>query len=107
VTRLLADFAAEVRADGATPVVLIFPGEGEIEAARDGRPAFYAPLLNTLEQRGIPVIDLTPVLGAAAREHPFAEVIQGHFRAVGNSAVARTLADRLPELTASTCGRLD
>ena len=102
---VLAGFAEQVRADGATPVVLILPGDAEIAIARDGRARSYTPLLEALEQRAIPTIDLVDVLGEQARLHRLAELIQGHYRPLGNSVVAHTLADTLPRLTAETCER--
>ena len=77
---MLTHFAAQVRTDGATAIVLIFPGEGEIAAQRDGRVRSYSTLLEALEQRGIAVSDLTDVLGNGASQHSLGEIVQGHYR---------------------------
>jgi hypothetical protein len=100
---VLTEFAEQVRRDGATPVVLIFPTISDIESARDGRPKAHAPLSTLLEQRGIDVIDLTDALGEEARRTELRQVIRKHYAPGGNAVVSRTLASRLPPLLASTC----
>jgi hypothetical protein len=103
VLRILNSFSAQVRADGATPVVLILPGEGEVFSTLDGRPHRNARLVSALDRLAVPTVDLVPYVAEQARQHDFGEVVRGHLRAVGNLAVARALADRLPALTAATC----
>lgn len=100
---VLSAFADQVRADGATPVVLVFPMRDEVEAARDGRPKTHQPLLDALQARGIPVIDLTDTLGRQARRVDMSKLFDGHYTPFANEKVAETLAERLPALTAATC----
>jgi hypothetical protein len=52
-----------------------------------------------------PCAAVTDALGDQARESGLNRVIAGHLQPLGNAVVARTLADRLPALTAATCGR--
>ena len=94
-----------MRSDGATPVVLIFPWRPEITAQRDGAPRAHAALLEALKQRGIATIDLTEALGEQARRSSIGNLVVDHYRPLGNTVVARTLARELPRLTAPTCGR--
>lgn len=101
---VLAGFAEQVRADGATPVVVIFPWRDEIQAAAAGRPKPHAPLLEALERRGIATIDLTDALGEAARRSGLAPLVTIHYRPAGNAVVAAELARRLPRLLEPTCG---
>ena len=102
---ILAGFATQVRADGATPVVLVFPFRDEILAARDERPKAHQALLDRLAEREVPTIDLTEELGQQARRSSMGNLIVQHYRPLGNRVVARTVASRLPRLAAATCGR--
>jgi hypothetical protein len=101
---VLEAFAAEVRAAGATPVVVVFPWRDEIEAAAAGRSKTHAPLLEALGRRGVATIDLTDALGQAAREQGVARLVTIHYREAGNNLAASELARRLPGLIAPTCG---
>jgi hypothetical protein len=102
---VLAGFAAEVRGQGATPIVLIFPLRDEITAQRDEAPLTHQPLLDALRQRGIATIDLTEALGQQARRSSIGNLVVDHYRPLANRVIGRTLASRLPRLTAETCGR--
>ena len=102
--RVLVGFAEQVRADGATPVVVVFPTRDEIAAGRDGHPKPHAPLLERLEQRGVAVVDLTDALAAEARQVSPGELIAEHLRPRGNRVAAEALATRLADLMAPTCG---
>ena len=104
LTAVLTQFADEVRADGATPVVLVFPTRVEIERQRDGREKIHAPLLQVLNQRGIATIDLTDAMGRQAHSADLNNLAPRHYRPLGNQVVARTLKEQLPRLTAQTCG---
>jgi hypothetical protein len=107
LTAVLTGFAAEVRADGATPVVLVFPNQMSIVVQRDEKPKQHAALLAALAQRGVATIDLTDALGRRARRSGVSGLMSGggHYSPLGNAVVARTLADQLPALTSATCGR--
>jgi hypothetical protein len=100
---ILTEFAREVRSDGATPIVTIFPREDEIPAGKRDRDRPYDSLVHLLKERGIKVIDLAEPLGAFARRRGLGDVIETHYRPVGNGVVARALAQLLPQLTAETC----
>jgi hypothetical protein len=104
LSTVLVQFARQVRSDGATPVVLVFPYANEIVAAQQGRPKTHAPLLDLLAREGIATIDLTDALGLAARDHGVEELINSHYRPLGDAVVADALAQQLPDLIAPTCG---
>lgn len=101
----LSQFARQVRADGATPVVVFFPSKVEILAELDGRSKAHAPLINTLRQRDVPTLDLTDPLVEEARRSGVDAVVKDHYRPLGNTTVAQALGAQLPDLTRQTCGQ--
>jgi hypothetical protein len=103
LTTVLIQFAEQVKADGATPVVLVFPSKPEIEVARDSGPKHYQSLLQTLADQQIPLLDLNDALGQEAQTVPLQRLIRDHYQPRGNAVVAQTLAAQLPALTADTC----
>jgi hypothetical protein len=101
---VLVGFARQVRADGAMPIVLVFPME-EAMPQYDGRPDSHAALLEALQQQGVPALDLTDALGEAANSIPLRDLFgPAHYSPLGNAIVARTLAEQLPSLIAEACG---
>jgi hypothetical protein len=103
LTAVLVGFSDEVRANGATPVVVIFPLSGEVLNQRDRAQKTHAPLLERLAQHGIATVDLTDAFGQQARRADISRLFEGHYTPFGNELAARTLARELPELTAGTC----
>ncbi len=95
VERVLTGFAAEVRADGARPVVLITPGVSDIERLRDGRSIRYAPLLEVLKQRGLEVWDGREAFVKYGATQDMKELFTGHYAPEGARVVARWLGERL------------
>lgn len=96
MTAVVAGFAEQVRANGASPVVLLFPSDVEIIEQRDRQPKPHQPLLDALAARGLTVIDLSDPLGRATRDRKLGELIAVHYRPAGNALVAETLARKLP-----------
>ena len=105
VQRVLAGFARQVRAQGATPVVLLLSPEDDLNRALRGEPPVYAPLADWLNQQGIPTLDLTDDLVDEARRSGLGAVMgdRTHYRPLGNRVVADALARRLPPLVTDTC----
>jgi hypothetical protein len=101
---VLAGFADQVRSDGATPIVLIFPWGEEISNAREKDKQPHAPLIAALRARGVAVIDLAEALGREARRTKIDKLVADHYTALGNTVVANALTAQLPGLTAATCG---
>ena len=56
------------------------------------------------KQYGVPTIDLNDALVAGGERNGLDPIIGNHLRPQGNAIVARVLADKLPALTAATCG---
>jgi hypothetical protein len=104
-TAVLLGFARQVRADGATPIVLLFPTRDELVRATQSELKPHAPLLEALQRADVPVIDLTDALGTEARQSGVRRLLArgSHYSAAGNTMVAETLARVLPGLTAGTC----
>ena len=93
---LVDAFVAAVRADGARPLVVFFPGA---DALRKDPPPAYEPLRSTLEERGVPTFDTYPAVREAdAESHDPPLYRIGHFSARGNDVVAAALAPRLAAL---------
>ena len=102
-SRILVEFAHQVREDGASPVVLIFGRKSDVVAARHNEKKVYEELLQRLNRANVDTIDLTDRLYQASRDAGVERLIDKHYRARGNQVVADTLARRLPKLTAETC----
>lgn len=100
---ILARLVADVRADGATPVVLLFSPASELDAMLHGRPPAHAPLRDWLASSGIPYVDVTDPLVDEARTSGLNAVVDTHYRPRGNTVVARRLASTLLDLVAPTC----
>ena len=103
VLAVLSGFAEQVRSDGATPVVLVFPWGEEIVNARNGHAQPHAPLIEALRSHGVAVIDFADALGDETRHTSLDKLVGDHYTALGNAVVARTLSAQLPTLTATTC----
>lgn len=101
---VLARFAEQARRDGSSPLVVVFPYQDEITSRRDGEPKVHAPLLEALAERDVPTLDLTDPLAGQSRRGQLGSLLRMHYTRQGNAVVARALAERLPALTASTCG---
>jgi hypothetical protein len=101
---VLSGFAAEVRATGASPLVVILPLREEIIAARDEAPLPHAVLIEVLRERGVPFLDLSAALGAQARRSSMGNLIEQHYRPLANTVVARTLASELRRHSSPSCG---
>jgi hypothetical protein len=101
--RVLIEFAKQVEADGATPVVLIFGRKSDVVAMRHNEKKVYEPLLQRLNRADVSTIDLTERLYQESRRTGVERLIDKHYRALGNAAVADGLARRLQKVTAGTC----
>lgn len=101
---VLRAFARDVRARGATPVVLVFPTREELEVMRRSGERPYGALVQALRAEGLAVVDLGDRLVEQARGTALGSLVGNHYRPLGNQVVARKLASDLPKLTAATCG---
>jgi hypothetical protein len=101
--RVLIQFARQVEADGATPVVLIFGRKSDVVAMRHNEKKVYEPLLQRLNRADVSTIDLTERLYQESRRTGVERLIDKHYRPLGNAVVADGLARRLQKITANTC----
>ena len=102
-SNVLIGFANDVRAHGASPVVVVFPRKEEVINMRDLKTKAHAPLLDKLASAGVPTIDVTDILLAQSRGRGVDSLIDKHYTARGNKAVGEALAQQLPSLMAPTC----
>lgn len=104
VTRqILLKFAEQVRADGASPVVLVMPGILDLELAQAGIVP-YAGLIEQLRAAGVPTVDVTADLLDELRRSSMDDVFEDtHYSKLGNAVVAQALARELPPLIQPTC----
>lgn len=104
--RVLVQFAREVQADGATPIVVFFGQRDEVVTVRRRQPKEYQPLLDWLAAEKIPVIDVTNAVAREANDRGVGTLFarNGHYSQRGNRVVATALKQRLSRLTAATCG---
>lgn len=92
---ILEAFYARVRADGAQPVIVLFPTRDDIVLGRAGKTVLYKPLREDLERKGYRVVDL---LDGFLRHDPEGFILRRnfiHYPRYGNQIAARTLLDYL------------
>jgi len=102
--RILIQFAEQVKADGAAPVVIVFPSKRDL-LARQVQPSAHQPLVDWLQQAGVPTLDFTDefVLESSKQGMETLFAAGSHFSPLGNSIVAARLAQAVPGLVAPTC----
>lgn len=102
--RILIEFARQVQEDGATPVVVVLPGERDLRAYRDG-VRVYDRLLAWLSAAGVTTIDLMDVLAQEQAHRDVSGLFADgrHYSAAGNAVVASHLAKTLLPVVAGTC----
>ncbi len=101
-TRLFQLFADNARARGQRPLVVFLPDRWTVEQVRAGRAPVYAPLVEALRERRIPLLD-------AAEAFRDGDVVEsrawfmpgGHYAAAGNRVVAAWLGLRLVAVAAA------
>jgi hypothetical protein len=101
--RILIQFAEQVRANGATPVVIVFPGERDLLDEQKGQPPYW-PLVTWLGRAGVITLDLMDVMAEEVEQQGIDQLfVERHYSSVGNRIVAKHLAQTLPPLVSSTC----
>lgn len=106
VERIITEFAREVERDGATPVVVFFPGRRDAtDSSIRNVEEPYTAIERRLQAEGLAVIDLVdivqPVITRSGTDSLYAE--HGHYSAQGNRLIAEGLRARLPDVTSGTC----
>jgi hypothetical protein len=102
--RILSGFAQQVRDDGATPIIVILPGQRDLEEYAAGVTS-YGGLISQLSDEGNTVVDLTDVLAQDQKDNDITTLFaEGrHYSKRGNGIVAQYLSETLPPLVAPTC----
>jgi hypothetical protein len=91
-------FWNEVRADGAVPLVVYLPTEGDLEG-----PAWEPPILKILREENIPHIDLRPCMYPFKVNELFRpREVGGHYSEMGNRQTASCLSESVRKLIASS-----
>jgi hypothetical protein len=93
-------FRRDVLANGALPIVVVFPATGDQWRSRRKKPRRYAPLLSDLRQRGFRVIDLLEALEPHESRLTVRDLTRhwGHFSPIGNQIIAAHLETQLRSL---------
>ena len=91
---LFRAFVRDVRANGATPVVLFFPSRSELS------PTWHGPLVgrDVLRKSGIPFLDMTPCITRLPAAERYVVL---HLSPAANAAVATCLREERPDLFGS------
>jgi hypothetical protein len=90
---ILETFYEEAMAMGADRVlVVLFPVRGAIARQLEGRPVFWGSLIEYLDEKNIPYLDLTAAMTEAARSNDLNDLfMRTHYSRAGNEVVAREL----------------
>ena len=91
---IIAAFDREARERGQSPVVLLLPGDKDLLALQRGLPLFYQPLIDALEEMGIPVPGVARAMMEFLEEHDVCDAYincQEHYTPAGNRVVARVV----------------
>lgn len=94
--KVLDRFCDDVSANGALPVVLLFPNRADVVRASSQKPRSYQPLIDHLQRREIAWIDLQQALDRAGEAQLF--TAGGHYLPRGHLEVAETVLQQLQAL---------
>jgi lysophospholipase L1-like esterase len=90
---LLESFHDAVVTAGGRPAVLVLPDQYGLERVSQDQAPHYAPVLDALEDRGIPIVDLTAGFLEAAPDGDWDAYFApgGHYSRAGNQVFAREI----------------
>src|SRR5207244_336737 len=94
---LFEQFVAAVRANGARPIVVLFPDKASVLRARVGKATLFAPLVEQLASKRIAYFDVTEAFLGALPDGDVGRWFAqgGHYSALGNQVVAQWLGRQL------------
>lgn len=96
VSRSVIDvFYEDVIANGARPILLLFPNINDIRVFSYKGIVTYQPLLDHIRNRGYEVIDLLPMFAEQIKHTDLGDLSSGHYTGLGNDLVAKEIADYL------------
>jgi GDSL-like Lipase/Acylhydrolase family len=91
-----AAFVREVRADGAKPMIVIFPTRFDIQRYWRNRTRSYDALRTVLDSAGLPYVDMVEAFEACRHLEP-SVLAPHHYSTLGNARVAAYLGSRLED----------
>jgi lysophospholipase L1-like esterase len=91
---LFEEFARDVRAAGARPLVLFFAGRDDLAEMARGLAPVYQPLMDEVRRRGIDFVDLGGAFPAPFDDATIASWFspRAHYSALGNNLIADAVA---------------
>lgn len=97
-TALFDAFREAAIADGAQPIILVFPTHPDMYDQQAGRPIRYGPLLDYFDSRGYGFVDMMPVLiDGFGDGYDVNAIFWRHYSPMANAVVARAVSDYLDE----------
>ena len=90
-------FVRDVRADGAVPLILLFPPQEDVRRYVDHRTLTYAPLREALNSSHLPYLEVTEAF-AGTQAQEVSGLVPGHYSAGANLKIAAFLARQIPQL---------
>ena len=88
-------FVAEVQADGAQPLILVFPNAADLQRQANRSPRLYQALLDHFDTRKYPYVDLLGAFDTCRSDCSIKSLVPGHYSAGANRMVAEYLAGYL------------
>jgi hypothetical protein len=106
-TEILRRFAAEARADGREPLVVVIPTRSDLDFARRTGTWVETTLVGALRDRSVPVVDAGPLVLAriAGADLGPLFVADGHPSAAGYALLGDVLAAEIDRLGLATIAR--
>jgi hypothetical protein len=100
-TRLFDRFVAEVRAQHATPLIIVFPTQQDFARMAEGKPRGHQALLDYFTRKGYAYVDVLDAFPECRIRCDLRALIPGHFSATGNHVIGEYIARKLGMLLAS------
>jgi hypothetical protein len=91
VTAIFDALYAEVIADQATPVIVLFPSYTNLVLYRKNQVKAYQPLLDYFEAKNMRYIDALDGFNSLGAKRSARDLYEGHFTPYGNEIVAETI----------------
>ncbi|HET8623867.1 MAG TPA: hypothetical protein VFM14_09920 [Gemmatimonadales bacterium] len=88
-------FVRDVRADGATPLIVLFPPRDDLQRYWQNHTRSYDPLRAALDSAGLPYVDVMDAFEGCSPRY-VRQLVKGHYTPIGNARVAAFLSERLP-----------
>jgi hypothetical protein len=95
--RIFDAFYRDVNANGATPIILVFPDQLDQHRHRQKQPRAYEPLLEHFRSKGYRYIDVLDALAPYEPSYSIEELTRnwGHFSPLGSKIIAEYILAKL------------